>query len=355
MYRPKTIRQLMVYHASHIVLELMKFLENCLNSIYAIMICWLMFLLPELKGLKRQVTFYRQNSVAPLTRRLRKYQWRCYRSFCKDHNLSTLPCGVEQLCIYIVFLAYLMKYLSIVSYLQGIIFKHVVLGLEPPKLSNPHVKSTLSGVKNFFGDETVHKDPLYLNHLLSMYPFVKISNHSMFLSWLSSIFMFRCLLRVGQVVLSPHTLRRDAVEFTDYGFLLRVRSSKTTSKYAPPALVPVNRMPGSKVCAVYWLHQLFKNFPMPLSAPLFSTPKVPSLSYSVFSKHLNSLISKIGLVGNYASHSLRRGGATSMAELGFGVADIKKRGRWKSSCVNRYICQSISHDIKCDQRWVNNL
>lgn len=59
--------------------------------------------------------------------------------------------------------------------------------------------------------------------------------------------MFRCLLRVGQVVMSSHTLTKDSVVFTDYGFKLYVHSSKTSSRNDPPVIIPVTVMPNKRI------------------------------------------------------------------------------------------------------------
>lgn len=314
-----------------------------------------MLLIPGVLDLQRQVKELRLQSVAPSTLRLRSYQWNCYSDFCSSHKLSPFPCSYDKIAMYIAFLSKLMKPVSIASYLQALVFKHVVLGLEPPKLNHPHVKSTLEGVKNKFGAGSTHKDPINLSHLALMLPYVSSENHSLYLTWVASLLMFRCLLRVGLVVDSPHTLTRDSVEFTKYGLLLRICSSKTKKSHETPDLIPVNRLPDSKCCAVHHLMRLMRLYPMPVTSPLFSTPKVGTLTYSVFSKNFSYLLGKAGLVGNFASHSLRRGGATCMAELGFSISDIKRRGRWKSSCVNKYICESLDHLVRKDGRWASLL
>lgn len=259
---------------------------------------------------------YRLMSVAPSTRRLRDTQWHCYLKFCTTRHFNPLPCDLDRLSLYIAFLARVMKPSSIISYLQGIVFRHVLLGLIPPKLSDPQIKATLAGVKNKLGAEQKGKDPLFFNHLCSMYTHVDFKNHSNFLTWIASVLMFRCLLRVGHVVSSPHTLLRSSVTFTDYGFMLSIQSSKTKSKGTPPDYVPVNSMPGTHACIVYLLQRLLSKYPMPVGAPLFSTKLVPSLSYSSYSKNLRTLLAKAGIVGDYSSHSFRRGGGDLYVRVG---------------------------------------
>lgn len=222
-------------------------------------------------------------------------------------------------------------------------------------MSDPKVKSVLGGVENKLGSEPTAKKPLFFGHLCSMYPHVDFNDHSVYLTWIASILMFRCLLRVGQVVKSPHTLSRSSVTFTDYGFMLSIYSSKTKTRDSTPDLIPVYAIAGSRACIVFQLKRLYSRHPMPLDSPLFSTPRLTSLSYTSYSRNLRNLLSKAGIVGNFSSHSFRRGGATCMSELGFSLSDIKKRGRWKSACVNRYITHSLSHVIRKDSRWAELL
>lgn len=202
-------------------------------------------------------------SVAPSTRRLRDTQWRCYVKFCAARHLSPIPCDLHRLSMYVAFLALVMKPASIQSYIQGIVFHHVLLGLVPPRLSDPQIKATMAGVKNVLGGESKGKDPLFFNHLCAMYPHVNFKCHQNFLTWMASVLMFRCLLRVGQVVASPHTLNRSAITFTDYGLLLSIESSKTKSKGTTPDLIPVNSMPDTHLCIVYLLQRLCLKYPMP--------------------------------------------------------------------------------------------
>lgn len=44
-----------------------------------------------------------------------------------------------------------------------------------------------------------------------------------------------------------------------------------------------------------------------------------------------------------------------MSQVGIGVAEIKRCGRWRSSCVNRYIKPSILHGLSNDRKWVSGI
>lgn len=140
--------------------------------------------------------------------------------------------------MYVTELSKYMKPSSISSYLQGIVFVHNVLGISPPSVSSPFVRSTMNGIKNDFPEGPSQKEPIYLEHLGKMKNFVVPSDHYSVLTWIASLLMFRCLLRVGQVVDSPHTLTRDCVTFTDFGCTMKVKSSKTSSLAVAPVIIP---------------------------------------------------------------------------------------------------------------------
>jgi hypothetical protein len=74
------------------------------------------------------------------------------------------------------------------------------------------------------------------------------------------------------------------------------------------------------------------------SAPLYSIDgHTPMTSYQVTSA-LRVLIANVGLdPAMYASHSFRRGGATSLSEQGVPATTIQALGRWKSASYALYV------------------
>ena len=59
---------------------------------------------------------------------------------------------------------------------------------------------------------------------------------------------------------------------------------------------------------------------------LFSSPMVPKLTYSLFAKKFKELTIRAELKGDFASHSLRRGGATFMSMLERPVGTDQSQG-----------------------------
>ena len=113
------------------------------------------------------------------------------------------------------------------------------------------------------------------------------------------IFLFRTLLRVGHVVVSPHTLRRRDITIFKWGALISVNSSKTKQKGSSHK-IPISRSENLGVCPVYWLEKLLKLYPGVESDMLFCTKNYMHVTYSIFKKSFkrlfaNSKISEISL------------------------------------------------------------
>ena len=77
-------------------------------------------------------------------------------------------------------------------------------------------------------------------------------------------------------------------------------------------------------------------------------------TYSWFSRRLTGKYKDLGLV-KLTSHSLRRGCATSMADAGFSILDIRNLGDWASLSVLRYVTKTLSSRLDLDKRLCNSL
>ena len=272
-------------------------------------------------------------------------QWDSYLKACNQFSWEPLPCGVDQACKYVTFLSERLKYSSIVAYYQSVIFFHTCAGLEPVRVSDPVLRATLNGIKRLVPSREVGKEPILPQHLESMAKVVDVDVELEFIVFVAALLMFRSLLRVSHVVSSDHTLLRSDIRFNNSGFLLSVRSSKTKKRGDEINYIPVLKSDNHSICAVRWLKLLVKRFPAPMGAPLFSTLSCRKLNYSTFLKLFKVIIRRAGITGDFATHSLRAGGATYMSMLGCNVSEIKSRGQWASDCVNRYIRQPLSHKI----------
>lgn len=269
--------------------------------------------------------------------------------FCREYGFPVFPCTVSQATDYISLLGLFMKHSSVLTYYQAVLFMHRLAGFDAPPLNLPLLRSVLTGILNKENGTSVKKDPFTPTLLSRVYKIVKLYLHDELLAWVGLLLMFRSLLRVSHVVCSPHTLHRCDVKFLCWGVIIIVRSSKTSRKYLPSFEIPIYARNNHVLCPVWWLKLLFEEFPRKPDDYLFSTNNVHSLSYNSFRRIFKIFCNRAGIVGNFASHSLRRGGATFMSKIGLPVTEIKDRGLWSSNVVFEYIKPSVEHRRDVDE------
>ena len=86
------------------------------------------------------------------------------------------------------------------------------------------------------------------------------------------------------------------------------------------------------------------------NAPLFQRRKGRNLTRQRLTHVLRNTLERLGFEGKaYASHSLRAGGAVSLAAAGYGTETIMLLGRWKSASFMVYLAMS-NHTARGAQR-----
>lgn len=246
-----------------------------------------------------------------------------------------------------------MRHASVVTYYQAVLYGHCLEGLEAPSMSTPMLKDILRGLLNQPDGPSVPKDPLRPADLKKLFDVLPLHSDIHLLVWVALLVMFRALLRVSHIVKSPHTLTRADVKFYKWGLTLHVKSAKNFRHSPSGAVIPIVCSPSPDLCPVFWLRSLFSKFPKSPSAPLFSSKKWLYVSYSKFTAVFKELCKKAELSGNFGTHSLRRGGASALAELGVPISDIKYRGLWSSDCVNRYLHPTVNHLVATDVKFAS--
>ena len=137
-----------------------------------------------------------------------------------------------------------------------VIFYHNVKGKPVANWSDPMFSQTVKGIKKKTTPEDV-KDPMTEKLLDMMFANVKVKNEFNVLIWTVIIFLFRTLLRVGHVVVSPHTLRSRDVKIFKWGAMVSVNSSKTKQRGSSHK-IPISRSENLGVCPVYCLEKNIK-------------------------------------------------------------------------------------------------
>lgn len=246
-----------------------------------------------------------------------------------------------------------MRYSSVVTYFHAVTHGHRVLGLPGPSVSNPLIKGVLLGLLNDPSGPSRPKDPIRLSDLRKLFGVLPPDSEIHLIVWIALLVMYRTLLRVSHEILSPHTLTRADLTFQAWGATLHIKSAKNLRRSPLGVKIPIVASPSSGICPVYWLKKLVTKFPRRQLAPLFSSSRWKFLSYYKFSSIFNSLCKRAELSGNFASHSLRRGGASAMIELGIPISDVKDRGLWLSNCVEKYLHPSDFHMRNTDQTFTS--
>ena len=128
------------------------------------------------------------------------------------------------------------------------------------------------------------------------------------------------------------------------GALVSVNYSKTKQKGSSHK-IPISKSSNLGLCPVYWLEKIFKRYPGSVSDFLFSTKIYPKVNYSLFNKSLKMYIVRSKIKGKFSTHSLRRGGTTSMRASGVPLSHIKERGSGHQiGCINPLGLQEVHAD-----------
>lgn len=254
-----------------------------------------------------------------------------------------MPATVDLICIYITYLTDQVKYSTICNYLSAVWSLHEHLGFTPVAKNAFLVRCTLRGARRLLGDQVLTADPLLPEHLIRIFKCLNQMDLFDLMFWCSICLGYRCLLRKSHFTQSPHTMLRSDITFTDYGMVVKLRSSKTIQFTERVVEIPVIKSVGSLLCPVHWLLKYLRYVKVKENGPLFVVPSTgETLTYRMFSNKLKESVSSAGLVGNFTSHSLRRGCATYLSRLGLPLHDIKVYGDWRSLSVLLYLSGDLN-------------
>ena len=133
----------------------------------------------------------------------------------------------------------------------------------------------------------------------------------------------------------PILTRADVTWFDDHATLHLSESKTDIDRFGVD--VPLFAT-GSSLCPVHWLHHAWNEAPNKHPhAPLFQDQTGRPVSYQQMLYFLRALLPKVGVPADRVGlHSLRIGGATSLALLGVPAHIIKTLGRWESISYQLY-------------------
>lgn len=281
------------------------------------------------------------NAIAPSSRLSYNSAMQSYSSFCAKHNFPIHPTA-DTLSFYITYMADYIEPRSITSYLSGI-----VSNLEPyyPNVRAARqsliVKKTLAGALRTRSHPIKRKRALSDDDILKVVSFYTSStDHDNLLFVAQLLTGFTCLLRLAELC-TPD--RKDLQDSRKHMQRLDVTQHPDTFELLLPAHKSDRFFEGSKLL----LPQLqsptdpfthFSTYLCSRDARFICCPDlwlkadgtVPTKSWFAgrLREHFNSDIS---------GHSMRAGGATSLALAGVPDDRIRQLGRWSSDAYEAYI------------------
>ena len=259
----------------------------------------------------------------------------------RHHGPVTLPVTIPQLSIFISYLhtegyapASIMAHSSSIGYL------HRLTGLSNP-MSATIIQKLLAGVTKV-SPPTPPRLPITLGILAILIQgvdqLIQHYYHRILLKAMLTVGFFG-LMRIGELTMSTDhlvPLQLDQVNFNPNFVSINIIHFKHNQKLKPVE-IPIPRQSLQEVCPVLHLSQYLSLWGFQ-PGPLFAFPSLAPVPRLFFSKNLSRLISFSGFQGErYKSHSLRIGGASYYASLGYSDAQIRLLGRWESNAFVKYI------------------
>ena len=268
--------------------------------------------------------------------------------FCDLYELIPLPATITTMCLYVTYLMKTVCYVTITNYVSSVWVLHDYHGVPHIDPDTYLCQSTMKGAKRILGNASRQVDPLMPWDMMSIYKTLNMSNWDDFRFWCAMCVCYRCLLRVSHVTTSPHTLRVRDVKFWLGGMDISVHSSKTIQFKERVQCIPIIQSTGSVLCPVRSLRHYIT------MSGLSGMDRLFPYTYKIFSTRLHLACTKAGLVGDFATHSLRRGSASFLATF-LPLHEVKQYGDWKSWSVLLYISDNyqsrIRKDVEVARRW----
>jgi hypothetical protein len=263
-----------------------------------------------------------------------------YLTFCNSHNLPIDPTP-DTLSFFAVYISSHINPKSADSYLSGICRQ-----LEPffPDVRKNRrsllVARTVKGCKRRFGVPVKRKLPLGHSDLMLVINSLPSPSHDDLLFLAQLLSGFHALLRLGELVFPDKIANRNYRKITlrhsvkvqpgFFSFFLPSHKGDITFEGNTIIIEKHNRPSDPYSPFLAYLHSRDHLFPVHPELWLTSRGTVPTRHW--FISRLRRFFPK-----DYAGHSLRSGGATSLAEAGVPPATIQALGRWSSATFQIYI------------------
>jgi hypothetical protein len=264
-----------------------------------------------------------------------------YLTFCNLHRLPIDPTP-DTLSYFVTFMSHHIQPRSVDAYLSGIVnqlephFPHVRQSRH-----SPLVKRTVQGALRLFGRPMLRKQPILRDDLLRVLQALQhLLDHDDLL-WVTQLHCgFYALLRLGELV-SPDELAlrdssklslRTSVRMSDIDFSFLLQRDKTDTRYEGNRVLIQRSWVSSDPLALFQRYLASRDLRFPLHPYLWLRADGCPPTRSWFIRRL-----RLFFPTNVSGHSMRAGGATSLAAAGVSPDQIRAIGRWRSGTWERYV------------------
>lgn len=272
---------------------------------------------------------------------------KAYDQFCDSHGITAddkWPPSPETLMGFATHLRRVRKVRSetVRNYVSAVRSLCVDIGASTDSFYNPTLVRLLEGMRRLEKDDNQTprspRLPITVSLLNKMIPEMPSSIEGTMIKACASCGVYG-LMRSGEMSYKGkryHILRRSDVTWHANSLEIRLRNSKTD--YLRQGVTIRLSANGSASCPFRLLRNAWNRATNQcLDAALFQTQSGGPLHYKTLLLAIKRSIAALGITGNYGGHSLRAGGATTLALMGYPDSLIKILGRWKSLSYQRYI------------------
>jgi integrase len=309
-----------------------------------------------------------------------------YIKFCTTERLPAAdiwPAQPDTLCLWMAALASRTEPApplasTIKRYLGALNTAHEVVGLPAPTRGRgyPRIERIYLGIKKEQGVRSKRiRRPITTALLRQMQPLLDLTHPLDRLLWAAMCTATCALLRLGELTVAPHHASRRTLRLSDLSLItdagctvpahaplttlstltadrishvvLYIAASKTDPFGQGARVTVASPLAASALLAMLLTHPRAGD----ANAPLFAHSDGTPLQRSTVVDCTRALLSRLGLDPlEYAGHSFRRGGASSLAAAGTPDHIIQIMGRWVSDCYKLYIELPTDHLLAATRR-----
>src|SRR5579859_4221235 len=291
------------------------------------------------------------HGLAPNTRHTYRVSESTFERFASSHGFyPTFPVQFEALAQFIALTAAETSTQTARSYVTRLRSYHVDHGYSTELFNDERIQRILRGAARKYGNKPKRERLAITKEILQAIVLNLRGTHDDINLRAAFCTAFAAFLRMAEFTWSCWNdksflqhLSRGSVQFLGDKVILTLPASKS-DPFRQGVAIPLCSS-GDSTCPVTALRLLYRRYPLPATAPLFSQACGPFDRQWALRKVSQSLLfSGINPKG-FSGHSFRRGAAISAVNAGIAKSDIMKMGRWKSDSVERYFSAAAHNNL----------